>query len=60
MLRAQKAYIAIMVVALLIVGGTAAWLFCGQTPKKAPVRAKQVMADNIAPQFAAAGPGRAL
>ncbi|HMM21300.1 MAG TPA: hypothetical protein PKA10_11210 [Selenomonadales bacterium] len=42
MISARRAYIAVLVLVLMIIGSTALWVFYGQLPKKVPFRARQV------------------
>lgn len=44
---AKRAYIAIVVLALMLAGSAFIWIFYGQLPKKAPFRARQVMSVQI-------------
>lgn len=47
MVSGKRWLISMLVLTLLTVSGAAVWLYCGQLPKKEPLRARPVFADTL-------------
>jgi len=49
----RKYMVLLFVMLLMLIGSTAAWLYLGESPRKSPVRAKQVYLLPIGEKFIA-------